>query len=107
MGSPDLQKKNRVVDPELLAEVRKLPCIACITPIAVEAHHVTTVGAGGDDVPENVMPLCFTHHRGGSDSWHRDPGRFIRKFPSVRYWLEIAGREDILDRYRSKPPATG
>lgn len=104
MGGPDLKKNFRVVDLELLDAVRTLPCIACLTR-PVEAHHVTTRGAGGGDTAVNVMPLCPAHHR----EWHQGITPFLRKFPSVRYWLEFAGRTDVLERIarKFKTPAQG
>lgn len=88
-------KKKRIVDEDLLALVRTLPCMACgITPS--HAHHLTTRGAGGDDVPENLMPLCGEHHA----EMHLSYSRFIRKYPVVRNWLECAERWDILERVK-------
>lgn len=99
----DLEKKKRVIDRELLETVRKLPCMCCgkqAPAFAIEAHHITTRGAGGDDVADNLMPLCGEHHR----EWHapyKGPSYLIRKYPCVRIWLEFAERWDILGR--SKP----
>lgn len=89
-------KRIRIVDEGLLEQVRQLWCIACgIRP--VHAHHVTSRGAGGDDVAENVMPLCPAHHA----MWHKvGPTTMVAKYPSVRHWLELAGREDVLTRSR-------
>jgi hypothetical protein len=33
---------------------------ACSGPL--DPHHIQTRGAGGDDVPENLITLCRTHH---------------------------------------------
>ena len=89
-------KSKRIVDEELLSVVRGLPCIACRqTP--VHAHHVTSRGAGGHDTAENLMPLCVQHHA----EWHQGgPGKMVRTYPSVRYWLEAAERWDVLERIR-------
>jgi hypothetical protein len=95
-------KKVRVSDPELLEQVRQLWCLGC-GQVPSDAHHVTPKGAGGDDVAENVMPLCRIHH----GEWHQNPGKAISKYPAIRYWLELALREDILTRYGNEgdPPA--
>jgi hypothetical protein len=91
-------KKKRLVDLDLLETVRSLPCLACgRTPS--EAHHVTTRGAGGDDLAENLMPLCTWHHQ----EWHMGIRKMLERYPSVLYWLELAGRSDILDRVGVKP----
>lgn len=90
-------KKQRIVDPALLALVRTLPCLACLPIVSKpsQPHHVTSVGAGGDDVPENLMPLCPEHH----SMWHQSgPGYMVREFPVIRSWLEEAGRRDVLER---------
>jgi predicted restriction endonuclease len=29
---------------------------------AVQYHHVVSRADGGDDVPDNIVPLCWTHH---------------------------------------------
>lgn len=91
-----MQKRIRVVDEELLETVRNLPCLHCgVTP--VDPHHVTSVKAGGDDVATNILPVCRAAHI----LWHqKGPGYMIDNFPAIRYWLELAGRQDVLDRAR-------
>jgi hypothetical protein len=71
--------------------------VACMR-MPTEAHHVTTRGAGGSDVAENVMPLCPEHHR----EWHMGISPMLEKYPSVVYWLELAERTDVLDRVRAR-----
>jgi len=90
----DLTKKKRVTDPDLLAFIRTLPCLACgVSPC--DAHHVTTRKSGGGDVPENVMPLCRAHH----SLWHSmGAGQMCDRFPPVKFWLEAAGRNDVFTR---------
>lgn len=99
MNDEDLQSKflfpkhKRIVNHELMAIVRSLPCMACGTKPS-DAHHITTRGAGGDDVPENLMPLCSHHHR----EWHQmGPNFMIKTYSCVKHWLVGAGRTDILD----------
>lgn len=90
-----LRKRKRIVDEKLLEEIRTFPCLACLKTPCAEVHHVTTVKAGGDDVPTNLMPLCHEHHmevhQGG---WLKAMG----KYPRVRRWLEAAGRQDVIER---------
>lgn len=87
------QKKIRVKDTELLSVVRSLPCIACAKEPAGQVHHCSTVGSGGDDIAENCMPLCHMHHAEVHQcGWNK----FMKKYASVRKWLELANREDIL-----------
>jgi hypothetical protein len=87
-------KSRRIKDPQLLAAFRTFPCLACgVQPS--EAHHITTRGAGGDDVPQNLMPLCTYHHH----EWHlRGPAVMVSSYPRVRGWLEHWDRHDILAR---------
>jgi len=56
------QKRKRIIDPDLLALVRKEKCCVGYCTCKAEAAHVKTRGSGGDDVPENLMPLCKWHH---------------------------------------------
>lgn len=84
----------RVIDTEFLEFVRSLPCIVC-TRKPVHPHHVTSVGAGGGDIAENVMPLCAEHH----SEWHQaGPGFMAKNYPSVYHWLRLADRHDVFYR---------
>lgn len=38
-------------------------CLICGRP-ATEGHHFIFQSQSGDDVPENIVPLCFDHHTG-------------------------------------------
>ncbi len=92
-----LEKPTRIVDAKLLESIRELPCIACGLTGNVHAHHVTSKGAGGDDVWTNVMPLCALHH----GLWHsQGPQWMTMKYPSVLYWLELAERTDVIERMK-------
>lgn len=56
-------KPKRVVDKTLLATYRNKPCIinkGCFGEVA--GHHLRTVGSGGGDVADNLIPLCQKHH---------------------------------------------
>jgi hypothetical protein len=78
----------------LLETVRDLPCLCC-GESPCDAHHVTTRGAGGQDTPENLMPLCREHHT----LWHaKGPKYMILTFPAVQFWLEGAERWEILHK---------
>lgn len=91
-----LAKPKRRSSPKLLAEVTRQPCLACgRTPS--DPHHVTTRKAGGEDTPENVMPLCRAHHT----EWHASgPGRMTEKYARVLKWLQDHGRSDIMERVK-------
>ena len=93
-------KPQRVENRKLIKQVISQCCAAAGHVMAkpctgqVCAHHVTSKGASGGDVPENLMPLCVRHH----DHIHRHGNRSIcENFPMVRSWLQNWNRWDILD----------
>jgi Na+-translocating ferredoxin:NAD+ oxidoreductase RNF subunit RnfB len=86
--------EKRVVDQLLIEAVKRQPCTACGFP-GGDAHHVSSRGAGGDDVPSNLMALCRKHHTEVHQiGWKK----MTQKWPKVRIWLERNGRIDILER---------
>lgn len=107
-------KPQRIVDEELLAQVRRLPCMACSGAdpyAALEAvqsgasethpHHLQSRGAGGDDVAANCIPVCFTHHREFHD---KGISHMNQKYPSIAAWLSIAGwkKDALIGWYREE-----
>lgn len=50
----------RIIDKKLIESMKGAECEVCGLPGI--AHHVKSVGSGGDDVPQNLMPLCPEHH---------------------------------------------
>jgi HNH endonuclease len=48
-------------------------CIMCdlmlVVKLPVEYHHLVPRSMGGDDTPENIVPLCAPHHRGVTAKW--------------------------------------
>lgn len=76
-----------VRDKKFLEQIRKLPCIACgrwpNDYTGTEAHHVKTRGAGGDDSPHNVLPLCTHCHTSSRFAWHAGKFTFLRRHPHV------------------------
>ena len=91
-------KKKRIENRALIEFIKaNSPCIACGGPGPVDAHHVTSRGAGGGDEVENLMAL----HRLEHQEFHKIGwSKFCEKYPSVRYWLELANRDDILRRLK-------
>lgn len=94
-------KKRRIVNEEVLETVRNLVCLACASldpeaareaihdhGIRCHPHHLISKGAGGGDVPENILPVCFKHH---SLVHAIGLGRFSQEFKVVHDWLEGAG----------------
>lgn len=85
-------KKVRIQNKELLESYRNRPCVAC-NRRGAEAHHVTTRGAGGDDVPENLIALCRIHH---TEIHAIGPSRMAQKYVSVKNWFMANGRQDLI-----------
>jgi len=87
-----LEKKKRIVDEVCLERFRVLPCVACRHRQPSDPAHLTSVGAGGDDVPGNLMSLCRRDHaEQHSLGWPE----FAKKWPRVKLVLEGMKRTDI------------
>lgn len=56
-------KNKRVKDRKLLDSYQGSPCNICGKTEGTVAHHLKTKGAGGDDLPENLIAVCHEHHR--------------------------------------------
>lgn len=54
-------KTKRIVDVKLLLSTREKGCLSCGRK-PCDAAHIRSRGAGGDDVFDNIIPLCRTHH---------------------------------------------
>ena len=54
-------KTKRIVDVKLLLSMREKGCLSCGRK-PCDAAHIRSRGAGGDDVFDNMIPLCRTHH---------------------------------------------
>ncbi len=94
----DLQKTTRIVDQSLLNFVKTLPCMACgKTPS--DPDHVTTRGAGGDDVAVNVWPLCREHH---NERHAHGLGFMVETYHGCLMWLRRAKRTDIFELIERK-----
>lgn len=92
-------KKKRIVNRKLLDAVKKQPCVACgrvaTEFMPVDPDHISTEGSGGDDVPENVWPLCREHH----DMKGREGlGHMIKNFINCLIWLKKNNRFDVIER---------
>jgi len=88
-------KQKRIVDKKLLKRLQGSPCIICETP--GNAHHQRRKGAGGDDVINNLMVLCFPHHRLIHD---KGDVYMVDRYPQVLDWLIDHGWE--LDEFTGK-----
>lgn len=79
-------KNKRIVNLDLLNVVRKLSCLACGN-WPCDPHHVKSKGAGGDDISENLMPLCRMHH---VEIHSIGKISMSEKYPVISYWLDAA-----------------
>jgi 5-methylcytosine-specific restriction endonuclease McrA len=75
---------RRVVNPKAIELARKPRCEVCGARAYGEPHHIITRGAGGPDIPENLIQLCWQCHYGEVPS-----GRL----PKARLFAIIARRE--------------
>lgn len=55
-------KSKRIVNPELLEEIRQKACLFCMKPGPNDPHHLKSRGASGDDTKENLIAACRVCH---------------------------------------------
>jgi len=79
---------KRIIDRKLLDSYQGIECLVCSYKTSTVAHHVKTKGAGGDDVEENLMPLCHIHH---AEIHQLSLTRFTEKYPMVKTFLRLFG----------------
>lgn len=88
-----MQKKKRLVNDKLRKLVASDPCVCCGATPSVCAH-VRSVGAGGPDCWQNLIPLCVRHHTHGNDAQHVHGWKHIYdKFKGLREALYERGWE--------------
>ena len=61
-----------------------MPCIVCGQKNKVAGHHLKSVGSGGDDIEENLIPLCFVHH---AEVHQIALIKFCQKYTAVKYYI--------------------
>lgn len=90
-------KKCRINDPKLRAQFKKNPCIIC-KQYPTDPCHIRSRGAGGDDVPDNLISLCrschIIQHQYGLVA-------MAEKYPQFRWVLENKGWK-IVERFGQK-----
>lgn len=84
-------KPKRIKNRKLMNSYHEMRCLVCGRP-GCDPSHAKTRGARGDDVPENIFPVCNDHHR--------EHGRigivtFAEKYPAVMKWYVKNGWEII------------
>ena len=91
---PAFMKPQRIVNRALLEARKRERCCVC-EKYGCDPDHIKTVGAGGDDVENNVWPLCRTHH---VERHQLGVLTFIRKHPGAQAWLRLYRRFDMIDK---------
>lgn len=86
---------TRKTDKKFVDSYREKPCVVCFTTYQTVAHHITSRGAGGGDTKDNLMPVCFTHHRMIHDKGN---AFMIKTFKQYEQFLIDLGRQDVIDR---------
>lgn len=100
-----MRKPRRKTDPDLLATIKRLPCLVrfqCDGP--VDSAHIRSRGAGGPDEGWNVIPLCRKHHsEQHAFGWMKFMYRYLVVKTQLEYlgWYVEAG-PDQLERMRHK-----
>lgn len=69
----------------IVNQIRKRPCEICGTNKDIRAHHLRSKDKPTDDRPENLIPLCFEHHRKFNEL---GLNLFVEKFKIDYYLIE-------------------
>jgi hypothetical protein len=76
-------KKKRTVNRNLLDSYHLKPCVVC-SKTPSDPHHITSRGAGGGDIEENLISLCRQHH---TQIHQEGQTKFLIRYPHVRFKL--------------------
>lgn len=57
-----LANRGRIKSQAVIDACRRPTCEVCGRPVGGEPHHIISRGAGGPDIPENLIQLCKTCH---------------------------------------------
>ena len=88
-------KPKRIKDPMLINSMRGDPCLVCGKPCD-GPHHVKSVESGGDDVEDNLAPLCnFGHHQ---EIHNIGRVSFARKYEKFYDWCIKYDKWQIIDK---------
>jgi len=80
-------KKKRIKNRELLDKYHIMRCVACGV-FGCDPAHIKSRGSGGDDLPENLFPLCRIHH---TEQGQIGIATFTMKYDTVETYLENLG----------------
>jgi len=79
-----LKQGKRIINESLLDEVRQAGC--CICGKRAQAAHIKTRATFADDIPSNLMSLCWVHH---TEQHAMGWSRFRLRYPMIRTYAEI------------------
>jgi|WetSurMetagenome_2_1015567.scaffolds.fasta_scaffold147530_4 hypothetical protein len=83
-----MKKQKRIKDQEALQKIRNKRCVLCGHPS--DPAHIRSRGAGGDDIEENLLPLCRRHHQ---EQHFCGMVSFVRRYIQVELLLIEKGWE--------------
>jgi hypothetical protein len=61
-----LQKQKRIKDQKCIDKIRKIgqcEIPECNSSYCLQVHHIKSKGSGGNDTKNNLICLCYVHHR--------------------------------------------
>ncbi|WP_422444340.1 HNH endonuclease [Thermoanaerobacterium sp. DL9XJH110] len=62
IARPVPKPRKRIVDRKAIRAAKRPRCQVCGSTWMLCVHHIRSRGAGGDDVPENLVCLCADCH---------------------------------------------
>lgn len=83
------EKTKRIKNKKLMRSYEYMACLVCNLRLSCAAH-AKSQGSGGDDVKENLKPLCKKHH---SEEHNIGSITFAEKYQSVMNWYLSNGWE--------------
>lgn len=99
----DPKPRRRVIEDkegwEILRRIKLAPCRLCGAQWLPQLHHLVSRSLGGDDVPDNLVPLCAECHQAVEE--HFEPACVsLRESLTDRERAYIVGKKgaDYLDR---------
>jgi hypothetical protein len=81
------------------------PCRICPSTLAVQMHHLVGRDLGGDDAPQNLVPLCPLHHQQVQEL-EPESCEALRATLTLSEYAYIVDRKGLhfLDRYYPRAP---
>ncbi len=72
---------QRIIDKNILIEYTRKSCCVGGCKRKAHGHHIKSKGSGGDDVDDNLIPLCDAHHTALDCGIHTiGLGKFLEKY---------------------------